>query len=113
MTGALKEFLQFLRLNRNMSPHTIRAYESDISQFLASAAASAGVKRGGLSASQLDRAQSQSTVRHPPGIFRQLPHCSHLAFLVDADPRAGADSVDAVLRLRHALSEHRRLRMGQ
>ena len=30
----LKSFLQFLRLNRNLSPHTVRAYESDLTQFL-------------------------------------------------------------------------------
>jgi integrase/recombinase XerC len=30
----LKAFLEYLRLNRNASPHTARAYESDIGQFL-------------------------------------------------------------------------------
>jgi integrase/recombinase XerC len=30
----LKEFLAFLRLNRNASAHTVRAYESDITQYL-------------------------------------------------------------------------------
>ena len=30
----LKEFLAYLRLNRNASPHTLRAYESDITQYL-------------------------------------------------------------------------------
>ena len=34
MKQQLKEFLAFLRLNRNASAHTIRAYESDISQYL-------------------------------------------------------------------------------
>jgi integrase/recombinase XerC len=31
----LRSFLEFLRLNRNASPHTVAAYESDVSQFLA------------------------------------------------------------------------------
>jgi integrase/recombinase XerC len=31
----LKDFLAFLRLNRNASEHTVRAYEGDLSQFLA------------------------------------------------------------------------------
>jgi len=31
----LKAFLEFLRFNRGASPHTVRAYESDLSQFLA------------------------------------------------------------------------------
>ena len=52
----LKQFLQFLRLNRNASPHTVRAYESDLSQFIAHAAAGAGLKRSELTPAQLDRA---------------------------------------------------------
>ncbi|MDQ3170948.1 MAG: tyrosine recombinase XerC [Acidobacteriota bacterium] len=30
----LKQFLDYLRLNRNVSPHTLRAYDSDLSQYL-------------------------------------------------------------------------------
>ena len=52
----LKRFLQFLRLNRNASPHTVRAYDSDLSQFITHAAAGAGVKRSELTPAQLDRA---------------------------------------------------------
>ena len=48
MTAHLKAFLQFLRLNRNASAHTVRAYESDLSQFLGHVATSAGVKRSDL-----------------------------------------------------------------
>lgn len=44
MTAHLKAFLQFLRLNRNASAHTVRAYESDLTQFLANVAAAAGMK---------------------------------------------------------------------
>lgn len=36
MKDLLKDFLAFLRLNRNASPHTVRAYEGDLSQFFAS-----------------------------------------------------------------------------
>ena len=34
MKDHLKSFLDFIRLNRGASPHTVRAYESDLSQFL-------------------------------------------------------------------------------
>jgi integrase/recombinase XerC len=34
----LRSFLEFLRLNRNASPHTVAAYDSDVSQFLSFAA---------------------------------------------------------------------------
>ena len=55
MHEQLKRFLQFLRLNRNASPHTVRAYDSDVSQFIAHAAAGAGIKRSELTPAQLNR----------------------------------------------------------
>ncbi|HVG63592.1 MAG TPA: tyrosine recombinase XerC [Hyalangium sp.] len=39
MKEQLRDFLQFLRLNRNSSPHTVAAYDSDLSQFLSFTAA--------------------------------------------------------------------------
>jgi len=55
MTAHLKAFLQHLALNRNASAHTVRAYDSDLSQFIAHAAAGAGVKVRDLVPAQLDR----------------------------------------------------------
>jgi integrase/recombinase XerC len=55
MLTDLKAFLQFLRLNRNASAHTVRAYDSDLSQFLSHTAKSLGVKRTDLTPPQLDR----------------------------------------------------------
>lgn len=34
----IRSFLEFLRYNRNVSPHTVRAYDTDLSQLLASLA---------------------------------------------------------------------------
>ena len=56
MNAHLKAFLQFLRLNRNASAHTVRAYESDLSQFLDHAATRTGLKRSALGPANLDRA---------------------------------------------------------
>jgi len=64
MTEHLKAFLQFLLLNRNRSVHTVRAYESDLSQFLGHAAAGAGVKRSALVASHLDRSALRAFLAH-------------------------------------------------
>ena len=34
LRDTLREFLQFLKLNQNASPHTVRAYDTDLTQFL-------------------------------------------------------------------------------
>jgi integrase/recombinase XerC len=51
----LKAFLQFLALNRDASAHTVRAYESDLTQFIGYVAAQADLKQRDLQPSQLDR----------------------------------------------------------
>ena len=48
LKAQLAGFLEFLALNRAVSPHTVRAYESDITQFLAHVAAGSGRKRSEL-----------------------------------------------------------------
>jgi integrase/recombinase XerC len=55
MRHHLAEFLDHLRLNENASLHTVRAYDSDLSQFLAFLAAHVGRRRPDLQPSDVDR----------------------------------------------------------
>jgi integrase/recombinase XerC len=50
----LKAFLEHLELNRNVSPHTVRAYESDITQFLEYVAADKGTQVSQLAPADLN-----------------------------------------------------------
>jgi integrase/recombinase XerC len=72
MTEHLKAFLQFLRLNRNASVHTVRAYASDLSQFLDHVSTHAGVKRRELQPASLDRTALRSFLGalHTQGLSR-------------------------------------------
>ena len=50
----LKAFLEHLRLNENASAHTVRAYDSDLTQYLAFLAAHTGCRVSELEPAQLD-----------------------------------------------------------
>jgi integrase/recombinase XerC len=50
----LSAFLDYLRLNRNCSPHTVRAYRADLNQLIEVLAQRAGVRRGAVSAAALE-----------------------------------------------------------
>ena len=54
MREHLKAFLQYLKLNRHVSPHTVRAYDSDVSQYLAFVASQSGKKMSALTPDDLD-----------------------------------------------------------
>ena len=54
MRDHLKSFLAYLKLNRHVSPHTVRAYESDVTQYLAFVAAENGKKMSELGPADLD-----------------------------------------------------------
>lgn len=60
MLDHLHSFLKFLQLNRNASAHTVRAYESDLQQFLQHAAQHVGVSIDKLPMARLDRAALRS-----------------------------------------------------
>lgn len=51
---ALHDFLDYLALNRNASPHTVSAYRRDLGQWLVSLAAAEGVAVENLTPAQLD-----------------------------------------------------------
>ena len=55
MIEHLRAFLKFLALNRNASAHTVRAYESDLSQFIGYLAADADLKKRDLQPSHCTR----------------------------------------------------------
>jgi integrase/recombinase XerC len=50
----LKAFLAYLKLNRHVSPHTVRAYESDVTQYLAFVASETGKKISEIGPADLD-----------------------------------------------------------
>jgi integrase/recombinase XerC len=56
----LKAFLRFLTLNRNLSAHTVRAYDSDLTQFIGHVAAAADLKKRDLQPEALDRTAIRS-----------------------------------------------------
>ena len=56
MKEQLRSFLEFLRLNRNASPHTVAAYDSDLSQFLSFAATLRRTPRAELQPADFDLA---------------------------------------------------------
>ena len=64
MIEYLKAFLRFLALNRNVSPHTVRAYDSDLTQFIGHVAAEADLKKRDLEPEALDRDAIRSFLSH-------------------------------------------------
>jgi integrase/recombinase XerC len=54
MRDHLKAFLAYLKLNRHVSPHTVRAYETDVTQYLAWVASGTGKKMSELEPADLD-----------------------------------------------------------
>ena len=55
MKETLRDFLAFLRLNRNASAHTVRAYDGDLSQFLSYLSTSHGRPRPELTPGDITR----------------------------------------------------------
>jgi integrase/recombinase XerC len=95
----LKAFLAFLELNRNVSPHTVRAYDSDVAQYLAWRAADCGRKISQLQPADLDSSsmrawmaalnragQARTTVARKLSGVRAFVHYLRREDVIDNDP---------------------------
>jgi integrase/recombinase XerC len=124
MTGHLKDFLQYLRLNRNLSPHTVRAYESDLTQFIDHAALAAGVRRVNLDPAALDRVairgylaelhahgQSRATAARKLAAVRTFLRYLRREALIDDDPGAVVATPKREVRMPAHLSEEEMLHL--
>ncbi len=118
MTAHIKEFLEYLRLNRNASPHTVRAYESDIAQFVGHVARERGVKRTELESAALDRAavrsflaqlhalgQSRATAARKLSAARTFLRYLRREGIIDNDPGALVPTPKREVRMPAHLSE--------
>jgi len=114
----LKAFLRFLRLNRNASVHTVRAYDSDLSQFLANVAAAAGLKVGDLRPAALDRdairrfvgglhqrGQSRATAARKLAAVRTFLRYLRRESIIDDDPGGLVPTPKREVRMPAHLSE--------
>ena len=117
-TAHLKAFLQFLRLNRNASAHTVRAYESDLTQFLAHAAAPRASSGPALEPSHLDRTairgflasctsadSSRATAARKLAAARTFLRYLRREGLIDDDPGALVPTPKREVRMPAHLSE--------
>jgi integrase/recombinase XerC len=103
MKEQLKAFLAYLRLNRNASPHTVAAYDSDLSQLLVFAAQQTGRRRDALEPSDLDRSvirgflaelyrqkQSRASVARKLSALRTFVRFLRRDGWIGSDPIAGS-----------------------
>ncbi len=101
MKEPLRAFLAYLRLNRNASAHTVSAYESDLTQFLAFAAQHLDTTVGNLDPTRLDIAtiraflgelykqgQARSSVARKLSALRAFGRYLRREGWIDADPAA-------------------------
>lgn len=96
----LRGFLDYIRLNRNASPHTVAAYDSDLAQFLAFAGGHIG-RRNALEPKDLTleliraylgdlyrQGQARTSVARKVSALRTFTRYLRREGLIDADPAA-------------------------
>ena len=118
MRTHIKAFLEFLRLNRNLSAHTVRAYESDLSQLVEHVARTRGVKRSELEPATLDRSalrtflaelhnlgQSRATAARKLAAARTFFRFLRREGVIDTDPGALVATPKLEVRMPAHLSE--------
>ncbi|MQA31519.1 MAG: tyrosine recombinase [Luteitalea sp.] len=118
MIDHLQAFLKYLALNRNVSPHTVRAYASDLSQFLAHVSGERGLATRDLAPPSLDRAaihgflsgihaggQSRATAARKLAAVRTFLRYLHREELIDSDPGALVGTPKREVRMPAHLSE--------
>ena len=101
MKAALADFLEHLRLNENASTHTVRAYDSDLSQFLTFLAGHAGRTRAELTMADFDhlnirefladlhrRGNSRSSAARKLAAIRTFGRYLRREGILDGDPAA-------------------------
>ena len=101
MKAALADFLEHLRLNENASTHTVRAYDSDLSQFLTFLAGHARRTRAELTMADFDhlnirefladlhrRGNSRSSAARKLAAIRTFGRYLRREGILDGDPAA-------------------------
>lgn len=119
MKALLRSFLDYLRLNRSASAHTVRAYESDVSQFLTWVAAARRRPLGALTPADIDAAAVRGFLGDlyrrgltPASAGRKLAALrTFVRYLqregcLEDDPAAGVGSPKQVRKLPAHLAEH-------
>jgi len=99
MKGHLRAFLDYLRLNRNASPHTVLAYEGDVAQFLTFLSGHVGRPVGdlvpgdisrvairGMLAELFRRGQSRGTAARKLAAVRAFTRYLRREGHIDSDP---------------------------
>lgn len=117
MNDQFREFLDYLRLNRNASEHTVAAYDSDISQFLAFASRHFNKPGAEIEPSDLDLAvirafmaalyrqgQSRSSVARKLSALRTFVRFLRREGWIESDPAALAVAPKREIRVPAHLS---------